>query len=192
MLKQRTQEGIAMSEALHLTEETVKAAAELFETAVLRPGQLIVVGCSTSEVRGARIGSDSSVEVAHAVLSGLMQVAERYAVQLAVQCCEHLNRALVVERAVLERYGLEEVCVRPAPKAGGSLAACAMQSFADPVVVEAIQAHAGLDIGNTLIGMHLKRVAVPVRLQQKYIGAAPVVAARTRPKLIGGARAIYE
>jgi len=111
---------------------------------------------------------------------------------LAIQCCEHLNRALVVERSTMESYGLEEVSVVPVPRAGGALAAYAMRHFADPVVVESIQAHAGLDIGATLIGMHLRRVAVPVRLKQQKIGQAIVIAARTRPKLIGGPRACYE
>ncbi|XEQ94416.1 hypothetical protein SCACP_33150 [Sporomusa carbonis] len=172
--------------------QTVQATEELLKIAQLKPGQLLVVGCSTSEVQGARIGSYGSEVVAARILSGLLKVCSWYQVYLAVQCCEHLNRALVVERAIMDKYNLEEVTVIPVAKAGGSLAAQAMREFADPVVVEAIAAHAGMDIGSTLIGMHIKKVAVPVRLTQKYIGQAYLTAARTRPKLIGGARAVYE
>ncbi|MEN6565613.1 MAG: TIGR01440 family protein [Veillonellales bacterium] len=169
-----------------------EALAELLQTAQLSAGQIVVVGCSTSEVRGARIGSAGSAEVAAALLNGLTEVCAGAQVHLAIQCCEHLNRALVVERPVMENYQLEQVSVRPIPHAGGALAAQAMQDFTDPVVVEFISAHAGLDIGSTLIGMHLKRVAVPVRLKNKQVGQALVTAARTRPKLIGGVRAVYE
>lgn len=174
-------------------EQQAKAAAEeLLEAAQLKPGQIVVVGCSTSEVRGAKIGSFGSEEIAESILSGLLAACQRYQVRLAIQCCEHLNRALVVTRSTMEQYRLDEVSVRPVAKAGGSLAACAMRLLEDAAVVETIEAHAGLDIGNTMIGMHLKRVAVPVRLQQKTVGHAPVVAARTRPKLIGGERAVYK
>lgn len=172
--------------------QTACAAAELLAVAGLKPGQLLVVGCSTSEVRGEKIGSAGSDEVAKAIFAALSRCCAEKGVYLAIQCCEHLNRALVMERPAAERYGLEEVGVVPVPKAGGALAARAMRQFNDPVVVEAIAAHAGLDIGSTLIGMHLKRVAVPVRLAQRQIGQAPVTAARTRPRLIGGARAVYE
>ncbi|CUH95481.1 UPF0340 protein [Propionispora sp. 2/2-37] len=175
-----------------LTRQTIAAASELVQVASMQPGQILVIGCSTSEVRGKHIGSAGSAEVAQALLTGLLQVAGQYDIALAIQCCEHLNRALVVERWVMEKFNLEEVSVVPVAKAGGSLAAYAMRAFSNPVIVESIQAHAGMDIGHTLIGMHLKRVAVPVRLQQQQIGAALLVAARTRPKLIGGARAVYE
>lgn len=174
-----------------IEEQTRRAVGELLNVAGLKAGQILVVGCSTSEVKGARIGSAGSDEVARILLTALQQVAEDKGICLAIQCCEHLNRALVVERSTAELYGLEEVSVVPVPKAGGALAAQAMQDFAEAAVVEAIAAHAGLDIGSTLIGMHLKRVAVPVRLEQKVIGQATVVAARTRPKLIGGSRAVY-
>jgi uncharacterized protein (TIGR01440 family) len=170
----------------------VKAAVEeLLTVAGLQPGQILIVGCSTSEVQGAKIGSAGSETVAESILRSLAEACEPRRIALAIQCCEHLNRALVVGRQTMEHYRLEEVNVIPVAKAGGSLAAGAMKLFADPVVVEAIEAHAGIDIGNTMIGMHLKRVAVPVRLAQKTIGRAPVVAARTRPKLIGGPRAVY-
>lgn len=171
--------------------ETAGVAEEILDEAGLRPGQVLVVGCSTSEVRGAKIGSAGSEEVAQAILTALMAACGKWDIWLAVQCCEHLNRALVVCRQAMEAFGWEEVSVVPIAHAGGSLAACAMNKFNDPVVVETIQAHAGIDIGSTLIGMHLKRVAVPVRLSQKTIGQACVVAAKTRPKLIGGNRAVY-
>lgn len=176
--------------AIH--SQTQAAVAELIDKAGLTTGQILVVGCSTSEVRGARIGSFGSDEVAGAIVSALREAVQDTGIFLALQCCEHLNRALVVERQVMERYNLEQVAVVPVPKAGGAMAARAMHDFADPVVVETIIAHAGIDIGSTLIGMHLKRVAVPVRLAQKFIGQAIVTAAKTRPKLIGGVRAVYE
>lgn len=182
-------------DALDLTEldeQTRSAVKELVTAAALKPGQILVVGCSTSEVQGKKIGSGGSAEVAHTLFSALVEVCEEHQVRLAIQCCEHLNRALVVERQTSIEYRLEEVSVVPVPKAGGALAARAMHHFADPVVVEEIAAHAGLDIGNTLIGMHLKKVAVPIRLTQSYIGQACLTAARTRPKLIGGNRAVYE
>jgi uncharacterized protein (TIGR01440 family) len=170
----------------------VKAAAEeLLEIAQLKSGQILIIGCSTSEVRGAKIGSLGSEEIAESILNALVEVCARDEVRLAIQCCEHLNRALVVTRSTMDEYRLQEVSVMPVAKAGGSLAACAMRMVEDAVVVEELAAHAGLDIGNTMVGMHLKKVAVPVRLQQQTVGHAPVVAARTRPKLIGGERAVY-
>lgn len=172
--------------------EARAAVGELLEAAGLSPGQVLVVGCSTSEVIGRRIGTAGSEAVAGAILEPLLEATQAAGVHLAVQCCEHLNRALVVERAAAERYGWERVTVVPVPRAGGALAARAMRRLPDAVVVEEIKADAGLDIGLTLIGMHLRRVAVPVRLKTAAIGHARVVAARTRPKLIGGARAVYE
>ena len=172
--------------------DTRAVLQEYREVAKLESGRILVVGCSTSEVKGSRIGADGSEETAAAIMQLLRSELNRWEVFLAVLCCEHLNRALVVEREVMTLYGLEEVCVFPAPHAGGALAARAMQDFVDPVVVEAVKAHGGLDIGNTLIGMHLRPVAVPVRLQQKTIGQAWVTAANTRPRLIGGARAVYK
>jgi len=174
-----------------LGADTAKALEDLLDLARLNPHEIVVVGCSTSEVAGHEIGSASSVESAEAIMAGLLPVICENQVYLAIQCCEHLNRALVVERDCAERYGLEQVTVIPHVTAGGALAAQAMKEFADPVVVECISAHAGMDIGDTLIGMHLKRVVVPVRLEIKKIGAANLTAARTRPKLIGGERAQY-
>lgn len=175
-----------------MKQQTTQVVTELLQVAKLKPGQILVVGCSTSEVLGAKIGSAGSTDVAQAILSSLRQVCTQQGIYLAVQCCEHLNRALVIEEQAASAYHLNQVMVVPVPKAGGALGAQAMTDFEQPVVVENIQAHAGLDIGSTLIGMHLKAVAVPVRLVQKQIGQAVVIAARTRPKLIGGPRAVYE
>ncbi|HEY3315906.1 MAG TPA: TIGR01440 family protein [Bacillota bacterium] len=168
-----------------------RAAEELLEAAHLKPGQILIVGGSTSEVAGQKIGSAGNREVAEAILQPIIELAKAARVRLAVQGCEHINRAVVVQRETAEAYGLEEVSVYPVAKAGGAMAATAMDLFTDPVVVEEIKAHAGLDIGDTFIGMHLRRVAVPVRLSLKEIGSAHLTAARTRPKLIGGERAVY-
>lgn len=180
-----------MKEIEAIAEEGKRALSELLQLGAISKGQLVVIGCSTSEVRGERIGSAGSSEVAAALLEALLQTAAASGVYLAVQCCEHLNRALVVEAKAAEQYGLEAVSVLPVPQAGGALAARAMEVYEEPVVVEEIKAHAGLDIGQTFIGMHLRKVAVPLRLQQKTIGQAIVTAAKTRAKLIGGARAAY-
>lgn len=174
-----------------IEEQAAAALQELIVQGEVRQGSLIVIGCSTSEVIGRTIGTAGSQPAAQALLAGLRRVAAREKIALAIQCCEHLNRALVVERKMLQQLGLTEVSVFPVPTAGGALAAQAMLQFAEPAVVEELQADAGLDIGNTLIGMHLKRVAVPLRLQNNRIGEANVVAARTRAKLIGGCRAVY-
>ena len=171
-------------------EETYASAAELYKKAGLKRGSILVIGCSTSEVTGAKIGTNSSMETAGEICRALFDFARESGVYLAVQCCEHLNRAVITERSAVP--GAEIVNVVPQPKAGGSLATCAYAAFEDPVAVEEIRADAGLDIGLTLIGMHLKKVAVPVRLENRTIGAAPVVAARTRPKFIGGVRAAYD
>ena len=173
-------------------EEAARAATELLDAADLKAGDVMVVGCSTSEVAGHSIGKASIPEVAEALFSGLFPVLRARGVYLAAQCCEHLNRALIVERACAEKYGLDEVAVRPAPKAGGSFATIAFAKMGVPVAVEGIRAHAGLDIGGTLIGMHLRAVAVPVRLTLSKIGEANILCARTRPKYVGGPRAIYE
>ena len=169
-----------------------QAAAELLNAAKLKKGDLLVVGCSSSEIGGSRIGSDSRPETAEAVFSAIHEIAEESGVFLAAQCCEHLNRALVVEEAYAEAHGLEIVNAVPQPKAGGSFATAAYKGFEDPVLVEKVRADAGLDIGGTLIGMHLKLVAVPVRLSLDRIGEAILLAARTRPKYVGGARAVYD
>ena len=173
-------------------EEAYGAAKELLEAAGLAQGELLVVGCSTSEVAGASIGTFSSPELAEVVFGGIYQATQEAGVYLAAQCCEHLNRALILEKEAALRYGYEIVNVIPQPKAGGSFATAAYKAFENPVAVEHISAHGGIDIGDTLIGMHLKDVAVPVRIRISEIGDAHVVCARTRPKYIGGSRAVYD
>ena len=170
-------------------EQTKAVIEELGQKANLKPGNIVVVGCSTSEVLGAKIGTNSNPDTAKEIFDALHDYARDNSIFLAVQCCEHLNRAIIVERAAVP-FG-EIVNVVPQPKAGGSLATKAYAGFQDPVAVETIKADAGIDIGLTLIGMHLKQVAVPVRLENNRIGEALIVAARTRPKFIGGSRAIY-
>lgn len=174
-----------------IAQEVRDALTGLLEVAKLKPASILVVGCSTSEVAGKQIGSASNTEIAATIMEELLPPLKEKGIYLAIQCCEHLNRALVVEEEAALKYGLEIVSVVPAPKAGGSLAAAALDSFENPVVVEKITAHAGMDIGDTFIGMHLKQVAVPVRLPVKKVGSAHLTLARTRPKLIGGERAIY-
>lgn len=156
------------------------------------PIRLLVVGGSSSEMAGGTIGHQSTFELGEALAEAALNLAAERGFAVAFQCCEHLNRALVVERNVAEYNHLEIVCAVPQPKAGGSLATAAWKRMQDPVLVERIQADAGLDVGLTLIGMHLRAVAVPIRLSIKTIGCAAVTAARTRPKLIGGERARYE
>lgn len=170
-------------------EQTKAAIAELCEKAKLREGNIVVVGCSTSEVVGSKIGTNSNPDVAGEIFQALHDYTNSKGLFLAIQCCEHLNRAIITERKAVPFA--EPVNVVPQPKAGGSLATKAYAGFDDPVAVEEIKADAGLDIGFTLIGMHLKKVAVPLRLTNNTIGAAMVLAARTRPKFIGGARAVY-
>lgn len=165
---------------------------EFNEQAALKPGELLVVGCSTSEVAGERIGTAGTFEVAEMIFKALKRLQVKTGIELAFQCCEHLNRAVVVERSVASRRQLDEVSVIPVRKAGGAMATYAFEHLNDAVVVEFIKAEAGIDIGQTLIGMHLKHVAVPVRVSRKTVGNALVTLAKTRPKLIGGARAVYE
>ena len=167
--------------------EEVRSAAraallELLDAAALKPGQQVVIGCSSSEIMGQKIGKGSTPEAAKAVVDEILPILNERG---------HLNRALIMERAAAEKFGYEIVCVRPRPKAGGSFATAVYEAMDDPVAVEFVKADAGLDIGNTMIGMHLKHVAVPLRLSVKTIGEAAVNAARTRPKLIGGSRAEY-
>ena len=176
----------------HITLQARTVITELLDQAALRPGSLLVVGCSSSEMVGTQIGKGSSMEAAQAAFRGIFPVLQERGIALAVQCCEHLNRALIMEREVAERKGYEIVNVMPQPHAGGSFAVTAWNAFADPVAVETIQADAGIDIGGTLIGMHLRRVAVPVRTSLDHIGDAIVICARTRPKYIGGPRAMYQ
>lgn len=174
-----------------IARQAAQAVTELLEQANLKPGQILVVGCSSSEVVGGRIGKNSSMEAAGAIYNAIAPILKEKGIYLAAQCCEHLNRAIILEAKAAEKYGYEPVSVCPWPHAGGSWATTCWRHFAEPVAVEEIKAHAGLDIGGTLIGMHLRRVAVPVRLSLDHIGQAHILCARTRPKLIGGERAHY-
>ena len=177
-----------MTEAIY--EQAKSAITELCEKANLKPGSIVVVGCSTSEVVGAKIGTNSNPDVAGEIFQALYDYTKSHGLFLAVQCCEHLNRAIITERKAIPFP--QPVNVVPQPKAGGSLATKAYAGFDDPIALEEIPADAGLDIGFTLIGMHLKKVAVPLRLEHNKIGKATVLAARTRPKFIGGIRAVYD
>ena len=174
-----------------IADEARLAAQQLIERAKLKPGTLVAVGCSSSEVLGENIGKGSSPEVGRVIADAILQVLRGHGISLAAQCCEHLNRALIVERSEAERRGYEIVSVVPQPKAGGSFATAVWGALQDPVAVEFVRADAGLDIGDTLIGMHLRHVAVPLRLDIRCIGEANLVAAYSRPKLIGGERAVY-
>ena len=179
-----------------IAAECKSAIQELCEVAKLKCGDIVVVGCSTSEVLGSKVGTNSDPDTAKVIFQSIHDFLSSKGIYLAAQCCEHLNRAIVVEAEAVK--GAEIVNVIPQPKAGGSFATAAYHSFREPVVVEdpvaveEIRAHAGIDIGDTLIGMHLKKVAVPVRLKTTHIGAAILIAARTRPKFIGGVRAVYD
>ena len=168
------------------------AVKELLEASGLKLGDIFVIGCSSSEIVGELIGHGSSMDAAQALFDAVHPILKEKGIYLAAQCCEHLNRALIVERACAEKYGIDPVCVVPQPKAGGSFATAAWKGFDEPVAVEHIRAHAGMDVGGTLIGMHLRDVAVPVRLSIDRIGSALLLCARTRPKFIGGIRAKYE
>ncbi len=184
-----------MDTLTEIKEQAYAAVSELLQVSNVQKNGILVIGCSTSEVCGGTIGKFSSPETAEALFEGISRAAEEKGVWIAAQCCEHLNRAIVVEReavsAALACGVLAPVNVVPQPKAGGSFASFAYRSFAAPIVLEHISADVGLDIGGTLIGMHLKEVAVPVRLSVKNIGEALILAARTRPKFIGGCRAVY-
>ncbi|MBT2625065.1 MULTISPECIES: TIGR01440 family protein [Bacillus] len=166
--------------------------SEFQEKAMLKKNQLLVLGCSTSEVAGRHIGTSGSEGIAEDIYSGLYELQQNTGIRLAFQCCEHLNRALVVEEETAELYRLPAVSAVPVPKAGGAMASYAFKQMASPVLVETIQADAGIDVGDTFIGMHLKPVAVPIRISKNQLGAAHVTLARSRPKLIGGVRAVYE
>lgn len=165
---------------------------ELVKAGGLKPKQLVVIGTSTSEVVGKHIGTYGTLNAAEPIYLAARQVADEFGLYLAFQCCEHLNRALVVEAETLDRYlALVQVAAIPVPRAGGSMASYAYRHFAEPVLVESVQAHAGMDIGDTLIGMHLRPVAIPLRPPVRTAGQAHVMMAFTRPKLIGGTRAVY-
>lgn len=174
-----------------IKKQAEKAIKELIETAKLNAGDVFIVGCSSSEVIGEKIGTNSSVETANELFDAIYSVLNKHKIYLAAQCCEHLNRAMIIEKELAEKNGIEAVNVVPQPKAGGSFATAAYKNFKNPVAVENIKGDAGIDIGGTLIGMHLKEVAVPVRLSIKKIGEANIICARTRPKFIGGGRAHY-
>ena len=175
-----------------LTKQASLATKELLQAAKLKKEDIFVVGCSSSEIGGSRLGTNSSLETAQAVFKGIYPVLEEQGVFLAAQCCEHLNRALIIEEAAALANGFTIVNAVPQPKAGGSFATTAYQNFAHPVAVEQVIAAAGMDIGGVLIGMHLRPTVVPVRLSIQKIGQAPLICARTRPKFVGGERAVYD
>ena len=175
-----------------IAAQAKKATEELLQTAKLQAGDLFVVGCSSSEIMGEHIGKGSSMEAAEAAFSGIYPLLKERGIWLAAQCCEHLNRALILEREAAKQYGYEPVNVQPWAHAGGSFATVTFARLADPVAVEHVRAAAGMDIGDTFIGMHLRDVAVPVRLSLSAIGQAHLTCARTRPKFIGGDRARYQ
>ena len=176
----------------NIANEAKTAITELIKISGIKSGNILVIGCSSSEIMGGNIGKASSMDAAKAVFDSVYPILKEKGIYLAAQCCEHLNRAIIIEQEAAEKFNLEIVNVMPQPKAGGSFATTAWQNMAHPVAVEHIKASAGLDIGNTLIGMHLKEVAVPVRLSINKIGKAPIVCARTRPKFIGSERALYQ
>ena len=180
------------AELAQMIKESAKALAkELIDSTNLQRGQILVIGCSSSEILGNKIGKGSSYDAAKILFEAIYPVLRDNGIYLAAQCCEHLNRALIIERECAEKYGYEIVSVLPQPKAGGSFATVTYENMSEPCAVEHIKAHAGIDIGDTLIGMHLRDVAVPIRLSVKNIGEANVVCAYTRPKFIGGSRAVY-
>ena len=178
---------------LQIEKESEQVVNEVYELAKLKAGDLLVIGCSSSTVQGELIGTHSSVELAEAVYRGVKKAVSKNGLRLAVQCCEHLNRAIITDRDTMEKYGLEQVNVIPQPKAGGSFATTFYKDLKEPVAVENLKAgaDAGIDIGDTFIGMHLRDVAVPVRPSLNAIGQAHLTCARTRPKFIGGERARY-
>lgn len=190
-----TENALAEGIDLHsLEEEVYLLTGEFIEKAKLRKGQLFVVGCSTSEVLGERIGTASSYSTAGALFQGIDRAAKEKEVFLCTQCCEHLNRAIIIEGAVAEKLGFLDAIVNVVPKekAGGSFSTVAYESFHEPVALERVRTDGGMDIGDTFIGMHLKEVAVPLRLSKNTLGSAHLTAARVRPKCIGGVRAQYD
>ncbi len=175
----------------NIKEESINTINELIVKGNLSEGSILVIGCSSSEIGGGIIGQNSSIEIAKEVVDAILPILNEKGINLAAQCCEHLNRALIINKSVAKNNRLEIVNVMPLPKAGGSFATAVYEALPSPCAVEEIKADAGLDIGNTLIGMHLKKVAVPLRLKNNKIGQAFVTAAYTRPKYIGGERAHY-
>lgn len=181
-----------MTDMQQIREDMEAVVNEWLASGHLHQGDLFVVGCSTSEVAGERIGTSGSENIAAMIFESLTLLQRETGFVVAFQCCEHLNRALVVDKETIKRHNLEEVSAIPVPEAGGSMASYAYKQMENPVVVETIRADSGIDIGETMIGMHLKPVAVPLRFDQRLIGKARITAARTRPKLIGGKRAVYD
>lgn len=181
-----------MQDINKIKEQTLNVISELIKEADLKENDILVLGGSTSEIGGGSIGKDSSLEIGNAVIKEVLNITGKENINLAVQGCEHLNRALVIEREVAEKNNFEIVSVIPALHAGGAMSVAAFSQMKDPVMIEHVIAKAGVDIGDTEIGMHVKFVQVPLRLKEKYIGKARVTALKSRPKLIGGARAIYE
>ena len=177
-----------------IVKQAETAVKELISAAKLEAGDLLVIGCSTSEITGSKIGTDSKPEVAGEVFSAIYEIIKENGIYLAAQCCEHLNRALVVDAAVAEKYGFEQVNAIPQYHAGGAFAVTHYNNLSEPVLVESIcaKAAAGMDIGGVMIGMHIHPVAVPLRLTNKNIGDAMIIAARHRPKYVGGERAVYD
>ena len=175
-----------------ITAQAKRAVEELLQAAKLQAGDLFVIGCSSSEIVGEHIGKGSSMEAAEAAFEGIYPLLKERGIWLVSQCCEHLNRALILEGEAARQYGYEPVNVQPWAHAGGSFATVTFASLAEPVAVEHVKAAAGMDIGDTFIGMHLRDVAVPVRLSLNAIGQAHLTCARTRPKFIGGDRARYQ
>lgn len=175
-----------------IEQQALSVIDEVLSQSSLKKGDLLVIGCSTSEVGGSSMGTDSNFETAKKIFNVIYPALKEKGIYLAAQCCEHLNRAVVVESEYASSHMLEQVSVRPMPKAGGSFATAAYENFDNPVVVENVKANAGIDIGGVLIGMQIKSVAVPLKLKNKHIGKAIVIAARSRPKYIGGERAHYE
>lgn len=178
-----------------IERQSKTAVLEILKEARLTKGSIFVIGCSSSEILGDQIGTATNLDSAKAVFDGIIPVLKEQGIFPAVQCCEHLNRALVVERSILEKYDFEQVNAIPQPNhAGGALATVAYQNFDDPILVESIKgkADAGIDIGGTMIGMHMHNVVVPMRISLRKIGEAPIICARHRPKYVGGQRAIYD
>ena len=176
----------------NIQNEVKSAICELIKESGIKSGEILIMGCSTSEIAGNKIGKGSVFELGDEVIDGALSAIGDSGIYLAVGCCEHLNRAVVIEREAALKYGFEIVSVIPQPKAGGSAGTSAYKKFKDPVMVEFVKAHAGIDIGDTFIGMHLRHVAVPLRLSVNTVGQAHTTFAKTRPKFVGGSRAVYE
>ncbi|MBE7043109.1 MAG: TIGR01440 family protein [Ruminococcaceae bacterium] len=176
---------------MNIKEQAMEITRELVKISKIKSGEIFVVGCSSSEIMGNKIGTNSDVDAAKEVFEGIYSVLQEHGIYLAAQCCEHLNRALVIEQEAAEKFNLSQVNAIPQKKAGGSFATTAYQAFSSPVLVEEVKAKAGMDIGETLIGMHMAPVAVPVRCSLRSIGEARVNCARSRLKFVGGIRAIY-